>query len=312
MEIIKNLDDVKKIKGNLAIALGNFDGVHKGHQYLIGNCVEESKNKGLIPCVLTFEPHPNLVLGSKSFRLLNTLEQKLRMIEKLGVKYVFLIPFDQGFADTSPDDFVKNYLVKVFNVKKIFVGFNYSFGHKGQGNPALLEKMGKEYGFSVRVIEPVFINEQVVSSTLIRTKYKEGDIASAQELLGYWPILEGDVIPGFKRGRVMGFPTANLNVSEHILLPVDGVYAAFSEYRNVLYKGVVNIGAKPTFGDFNSSIEINIFDFEGEIYSENLRLHLVKGIRPVMKFTDSNQLKQQIQLDSEQAKIILTKLGDTM
>lgn len=307
MDIIRSFNEVKKINGNLAIALGNFDGVHKGHQYLIGSCVEESMKNDWVPCVLTFEPHPNLVLGIKDFRLLNTLEQKLRMIEKLGVDYVFLIPFDQGFADTSPDSFIKDYLVEIFKVKKIFVGFNYTFGQKGQGNPALLAKMGAEYGFSVNVIEPVIINDVVVSSTLIRSKYKEGDIVSAQELLGYSPELEGDVVPGFKRGRVMGFPTANLNISPHILLPVDGVYAAFTEYRNKIYKSVVNIGAKPTFGDFNSSVEIYIFDFEGEIYSENLKLQLVERIRPVMKFSDSNHLKEQIRLDSEQAKTLLEK-----
>lgn len=308
MEIIRNLEEVKKINRPLAIALGNFDGVHKGHQQLIGRCVEESKKHGLIPCVLTFDPHPNLILGNKKVRLLNTSKQKFRMIEKLGAEYLFLISFDKSFADTSPESFIEDYLVKVFNVKKIYVGFNYTFGHKGLGNPALLDSMGKRYGFDVSVIEPVIINKQIVSSTLIRLKYEEGDIAAVRELLGDWPILEGEVIPGYKRGRDMGFPTANLNIPDHILLPADGVYAAFTEYMNKVYQGVVNIGAKPTFNDFRPSVEINIFDFADQIYSEALMVHLVKRIRPVKKFTDITDLKEQIHKDSQQARVILTDI----
>lgn len=305
MKIITNLEDMGKITKPLALALGNFDGVHRGHQYLIGSCVAESAANNLIPGVLTFEPHPGLVLGKKEFKLLNTGMQKYRLIEKLGAEYLFLLPFNGSFADTTPESFVTEYLVKLFRVRKVYVGFNYSFGHKGMGNPALLQSMGKTLGFAVKVIEPVVIDGEIVSSTLVRQKYCQGDLRSARKLLGYWPQIEGKVVPGSKRGRILGFPTANISVSEDILLPAEGVYAAFAEYQGRLYQGVVNIGCKPTFNDPGNSVEIHIFDFREEIYGEVLRVHLIERIRPVLKFTDGNQLKIQIEKDSQKARDIL-------
>lgn len=297
MQIIKH--PIKHMHSKpLAAALGNFDGVHRGHQNLIKQCVSESGERGWEPCVITFEPHPSLVVNSgRNLKLINTPEQKFRLIEGLGINKIYLLQFDAAFALTSPEEFVRSYLVDMLEIRKIFVGFNYAFGHKGRGNPGLLKELGAELGFAVSVIDPVEIKGQIVSSTLIREKLKEGDIEEASDLLGYWPALEGKVITGHQRGRDLGFPTANLRIPEYILLPAYGVYAALVLWKGVILQAAVNIGVKPTFGTAEPSVEVHLLDYTGDIYAQELNVQLMAMIRPEIKFNNPAELQEQIRQD---------------
>jgi len=317
MRIIRNLQKASEIKRPLTIALGNFDGVHLGHKSLIRMCVEESRTKDWESCIFTFEPHPSLVIApEKKIKLINTPKQKYRLISQLGVNNLILLQFNKELAATTPEDFVKQYLVDLLQVKKVFVGFNYSFGQKGRGNPQLLEELGQLYGFDVAVISPVVIDKEVVSSTLIRQKYGEGDIPGAAKLLGYWPCLEGEVISGDKRGgTLLGFPTANISVSECALMPQYGVYAALvdemRQNKNDTVKtglpAIVNIGMRPTFNIGKLAAEVHILDFSGDLYHKYLSIKLLRQIRQEQRFENFAELQKQIENDIRQARKILTE-----
>jgi len=311
MQIIRDIQN-SPIKKPIAVALGNFDGVHRGHQQLIKQCVTESRERGWESCVITFEPHPVLVLAKhREFKLLNTYEQKYRLIAELGVDYLCLLSFDSALAGLPPEDFVQRYLIKVFNLQKVFVGFNFTFGDRGRGTSATLEELGRQNGFAVGVLEPVVIEKEVVSSSLIREKYKTGNIVEAARLLGYWPVLEGKVVPGEQRGRKMGFPTANLELPDYILLPSYGVYAAFAEVKGQQYQAIINVGVKPTFGSEKPTVEAYIFDYHEDLYQQNLQLRLVDKIRPERKFDGLDDLKEQITMDVREARQILQQAQDT-
>lgn len=311
MQIIRDIQN-SPIKKPIAVALGNFDGVHRGHQQLIKQCVTESRERGWESCVITFEPHPVLVLAKhREFKLLNTYEQKYRLIAELGVDYLCLLSFDSALAGLPPEDFVQRYLIKVFNLQKVFVGFNFTFGDRGRGTSATLEELGRQNGFAVGVLEPVVIEKEVVSSSLIREKYKTGNIVEAARLLGYWPVLEGKVVPGEQRGRKMGFPTANLELPDYILLPSYGVYAAFAEVKGQQYQAIINVGVKPTFGSEKPTVEAYIFDYHEDLYQQNLKLRLVDKIRPERKFDGLDDLKEQITMDVREARQILQQAQDT-
>lgn len=298
MDIIKNPTEKIKHTKPIAVALGNFDGVHLGHQKLISQCVEESRENGWDPCVVTFEPHPSLVVNSgRNLKLINTPEQKFRLIERLGVKTIYLLKFDLEFAATSPEDFVRYYLVELLGIRKVFVGFNYAFGCKGKGNPGLLKELGEAWGFAASIIEPVVIAGEIVSSSLIRDKMRKGHIQGAAQMLGYWPALEGTVVSGHKRGRHLGFPTANLQIKEHILLPAYGVYAALVQWKGHLLQAAVNIGVKPTFGATEPSVEVHILDYTGNIYAEELMVQIIAMVRPEKVFNQAADLQEQIQQD---------------
>lgn len=307
MQIINNITDIKRLNLPLAIALGNFDGVHKGHQALLHNCITESKQKGWYSAVLLWHPHPAQVLQSpqQQIKYLNTLEQKYELIKAIGIQYLFCLPFCRNIAALSPQEFVQEYLVDLFKVKGVFVGFNYSFGHKGSGTPELLKVLGEQKGFMVSITEPVIIDGQIVSSTLIRQRYKEGDIPGAAKLLGYYPAISGKVVPGEHRGREMGYPTANIEISSLQALPSYGVYAAFAEYKNQLLPSIVNIGNKPTFNSTSVSFEVHLFNFKGNLYQENLKIFLVKKIRAERKFRSKEDLQAQISLDISVVQKIL-------
>jgi len=313
MQIITNIQENNSIKRPTAIALGNFDGVHRGHQQLISRCVQESRENGWDSCVLTFEPHPTLVLAKNSkLRLLNTYQQKYQLLEQLGIDYLYLLSFDYTLAAMPPEEFVHRYLMDIFHVQKVYVGFNFTFGEKGRGTSRTLQEMGRQNNFAVSVLEPVVIGKEVVSSSLIREKYKTGDIPQAARLLGYWPVLEGLVVSGEQRGRLMGFPTANLELPEYIILPSYGVYAAFAEIMGQQYKAIINVGIKPTFGSDKPTVEAYILDYQGNLYDQKLLLRLVRKIRPEQKYDGLSQLQEQIRRDVTEARQILQEEKDCL
>lgn len=312
MQIITKVEDARRISVPLAIALGNFDGVHRGHQTLIRQCVEESRRQRWEPGIMTFYPHPLQVISGRKIKLLNTAEQKYRLLRMLDIKHLFLVSFDLDFASITPEDFVRLYLVELLKVKKVYVGFNYSFGQKGRGTPQLLEELGRKHGFAVSVTQPVIIDNEIVSSTLIREKYGAGDMEGAARLLGYRPYLEGQVVSGEKRGRTLGFPTANLEVPDDLLLPSYGVYAAYVEIcwgedgsRAGIYPAVANIGIKPTFGAHKPAVEVHILDLAEDLYQKVIKIQLVKKIRPELRFNETGELSQQIRQDIQVARKVL-------
>lgn len=318
MRIIRSFKKINQIKKPLAVALGNFDGVHLGHRRLIQKCAEESRANGWESGICTFEPHPSKIIApGKKVMLINTPEQKYRLLGGLGIDNLILLRFDEELAATAPEDFVNKYLVSLLRVKKIYVGFNYTFGLKGKGDPRLLEQLGRVYGFEVSVTEPVYIGNDVVSSTLIRHKYAWGDIPGAARLLGYWPCLEGEVVGGDRRGRELGFPTANVAVGEDTLLPQYGVYAATVHTsrdcnpvpENNGLPAVVNIGLRPTFTSAKVTVEAHLLDFTGDLYGKNICLKILKQVRRERCFCDSAALQRQICQDIEDTRAFFSTTG---
>lgn len=305
MQIIRNSSESGIIKKPLAIALGNFDGVHLGHRAIISRCVSECREEGWEPAVLTLEPHPALVLGEKRLQLINTLEQKLALFASLGVQYTILLPFSVRTAAIAPEDFVRKILIDTYKAKRVYCGFNYTFGQKGAGTSQTLVLLGEKSGLQVRVISPVIINGEVVSSSLIREKYAYGDLETAIKLLGYRPAMEGPVTQGEQRGRKLGFPTANMQISENILLPADGVYAVWAKVHEQVLPAVVNIGFRPTFAKKARSVEVHILDYQGDLYGLHMRIEMVKRIRPERRFASGSELTNQVNKDIQTARKIL-------
>ncbi len=306
MQLRKTFTEQEKQQNPLAIALGNFDGVHRGHRFLLQQCVEKSKAKGWAPAVLLWDPHPATVVApQQEWKFILSPAQKERFFAALGIEYLFRLPFDTQVAALAPAEFARRYLVDLFGAQEVFVGFNFSFGRQGSGTPETLQQLGEEMGFAVLVIEPVRIDGQIVSSTLIRQKLLAGDIPAATQLLGYAPILEGMVVPGKGRGSGLGFPTANLAVPPEQLLPAFGVYAAFVEYAGRQYPGVLNIGANPTFNSKQVTVEIHIPGLQKKLYQEYLKISLVQRIRDEIKFASPEALRAQIARDIKRADRIL-------
>lgn len=305
MRLIKSVEEAVLYSQDTVMALGNFDGVHKGHQTLIKYCIREGMRGIGVPSVLILDPHPSLIFSKSNFKLINTTEQKIKLMERLGIENIFLLPFDERLANVTAEDFARYYLKGIFKSRKVIVGFNYSFGRKGLGTPGLLKDLGEAIGFEIEIVQPVLCGGEIVSSTLIRKKLQKGDIEGAQKLLGYWPILGGRVIPGEQRGRVLGFPTANIEVPDYILLPALGVYAALTYHKNTLIPAVVNIGNKPTFRSNKITIEAHLLDYDQNLYGEYLEISLLKHLRPEQKFDQISQLQQQIACDIKAVRLLL-------
>ncbi len=292
--------------GSCVIALGNFDGVHLGHRRLLENGLAEARRLEVDLSVLVFDPHPLKVIGSeKKIQLLTTKEERLQIFEKLGVDLVYLIPFTKLMAETSPRQFVVGTLLPL-GVIQVIVGFNYSFGSKGQGTPDDLQRLGKEYGFGVSVLQAQSIEGRVISSSSIRQALEQGDINLAQKLLGRIPCLSGIVVQGEQRGRLLGYPTANILPEEDLLIPKRGVYAVWADLDHERYYGMMNIGRKPTFHeDYKSTIEVHFFDYQGDLYGKELNVHIEARLRDERKFSGLDELIKQLERDKVQAVSML-------
>ncbi|WP_054694870.1 bifunctional riboflavin kinase/FAD synthetase [Syntrophomonas palmitatica] len=301
MQIINGLEQYRKSERPLFLALGNFDGVHHGHSRLIKGLVDEAHNYGAVSAAFIFEPHPSRVLNpERAPKLLVTAERKAELLENLGLELLIYHPFTMEMARTSPREFVEKLLVNIMGVKHIAVGFNYTFGHKGSGTAEMLQEMGREYGFTVQIVPAVELDGEVVSSSLIRSYLENGAIESAGKLLGYYPMIEGIVVEGEKRGFTIGFPTANLAVPADLSIPSRGVYAARAEIDGQLYKAAVNIGNKPTFhADYPICVEAHLIDFEGNLYGRQVRLFFLHKIRDEKKFNGAEELMAQIARDRQ-------------
>ncbi len=307
MQILRREDLPQKFSYCVA-TIGNFDGVHLGHQVLFKETIKQARSKGGQAVAITFDPHPLKVLRPEvPFKLICTLEQKIKLIEEAGLDYLLLLEFTPELAALEAEDFVEEILVRGLGIKKLVVGYDYRFGRKRRGDTELLKVLGRRFGFEVIVIPPQKVDGLVVSSTLIRELITEGEVALAAKLLGRYYQLCGEVIPGHGRGRkLLGFPTANLKLSREKLLPKTGVYAVYVTLDQEKRPGVMNLGFNPTFGDHYLSAEVHIFDFKGDLYGQRICVSLVARLRDEKKFSSPEELAAQIAEDCQRARKILS------
>ena len=306
-------DTVAAAERGAGVAIGNFDGVHLGHQAVIGEAGRIARAGGLPHAVLTFEPHPRRVFrpDDPPFRL-TPFRAKSRHLEALGVDLLFTLHFDLAFAQMSAADFLEGVLVRNLGVRHAVVGYDFVFGHQRGGSPALLQARGAELGFGVTVVGPIAASGGAVySSTRIRELLVGGKPREAAALLGRCWEIEGRVERGDARGRSIGFPTANLLLDDY-LRPAAGVYAVrvgIEEGRRTLwYEGVANLGQRPTFGGSDLRLEAHLFDFDRDLYGRHLRVALVEHLRPERKFSGIDALKAQIATDAAEARTLLQSL----
>ena len=312
MELIENIDQINRPFNKAVLTIGNFDGVHKGHQALLHQVMEKADEIGGTSIAITFEPHPLRALGISSPPLITRYDQKEELIEKSGIDVLICIPFDKAFAAITADDFIEKILVNKIGMKGIIIGPDYTFGKDRTGTIDLLKSEGKRLGFET-IISP-WINDtntgiERISSTRIREIIMEGKVEQAMKYLGRHYQIRGKVIRGRKRGgSQLGFPTANIKLYDE-LCPKLGVYAVKAETIKGSFWGVANIGFSPTFGDQMFTIEVHILNFDGDLYDTRLRINLVARLRDEKKFSSIDQLSEQITKDVEIAKEILLKNG---
>jgi len=285
------------------ITLGNFDGVHLGHQEIFRRVTKKAKALELPGVALSFYPHPLKVLRPQSAPLmLLPLKEKVRLLEAMGLDHFICLRFTKEFASMEAGEFAERVLVECFHAKEVFVGRDYRFGRDRKGDVVFLSELGKRCGFSVNVVEPVVVEGVLVSSTRIRRMLIEGRVTEAMKLLGRPYKLLGKVVRGVGRGRILGFPTANID-PENELIPKVGVYSVAVEVENITHPGVVNIGFNPTFEDEKMiKIEVHIIDFSGELYNKEIGVSFLKRIRGEVKFSSPEELAKRIGKDVEEAK----------
>ena len=306
MKIFNSLEAVEAAGSELrpcAVALGNFDGVHKGHQQLIGKAVRAAQRRGLASAVFTFSNHPKTMLpGGKEIKNIIYQEEKIALIEKLGVDYLFNVEFTHEIQTTSPADFVEKLLAGRLRAAEIFCGFNYRFGYKAAGNVKFLREEGRRLGIKVNVIEPVIIDGEVVSSTLIRSLIRSGDVDECAKFLGRNYDVGGEVVVGNRLGRKLGFPTSNIMIDESMVTPPNGVYITYCIYNGVKYPSVTNVGVKPTVGVYKKNVETHIFNFDKELYGKQIKVEFLKMTRDEVKFDNVEELSAQIARDCQEAE----------
>ncbi len=307
MEIIRHILNYPRLS-HPVVSLGNFDGVHLGHQTILRRLVQEAERRQGTALVVTFHPHPLLVLQpDRPLSLILSLREKVDHLAQQGVHRVVLQRFSHAFSRLSPEEFVHQYLVQAIGAEKIIIGHNFSFGRERTGSAEALEQLGQRYGFEVEVVGPVWMLDREVSSSAIRSLLSGGDLERATILLNRLYTVSGRVQKGFQRGRTIGFPTANLRPQTDMLLP-NGVYAVRVDLgRQTQLAGVANVGINPTFGQNKRTIEAHIFDFSADIYGQRLRVGFVARLRGERKFPSVQNLVDQIQEDVERARALLSQ-----
>ena len=281
------------------VTIGTFDGVHLGHQQIIAQLKEEAARIGGESVIITFDPHPRKIVTSVpgDVKLLTTLDEKITLLAAAGVDHLVVVPFDHAFSNQTAEQYIRAFLYENFRPHTVIIGYDHRFGKGREGDYHLIEAYGKELGFEVREIPEQVLHKVVISSTRIRNALKENDIATANSFLGYPYFFEGTVVEGNKLGRTIGYPTANLHISsEDKLVPGDGVYAVKTG-KNGEHTGMMNIGYRPTVDGRKKVIEVNIFDFNQDIYGQQLQVHLHHYLRGEVKFEGLEALKAQLLRD---------------
>ncbi|MBR0277002.1 MAG: bifunctional riboflavin kinase/FAD synthetase [Clostridia bacterium] len=297
MDIIKY---GQNIPDGMAVALGAFDGVHMGHKKLTENVVEYAKKNKCKSCVFTFDKLPH------ASYFINSIEERAKIFDDLGIDVLFVKDFDNEFKNTSDIDFLNKFLIKS---KYVTVGFNFKFGRNRTGNSGLLREFCDKNSIDCDIINPVLCDNNIVSSSLIRKYISDGNFASASKMLGRPFYISGKVVHGNKIGRKMGFPTANIIIDSKRIMPPKGVYITVTEYNGKLYRSITNYGAKPTFNDDNVLVETNIFDFNKDIYGNNIIIYFKEKIRDISAFSSADELKNTLNSDRDKCLKFFSKNG---
>ncbi len=316
MQVHRDINNLPLFK-NTVLTIGTFDGVHSGHVEIIKQVKKESEKINGPSLIITFDPHPRMVLAPEqntSLQLLNTLQEKIELIESHHIDHLVIVPFTISFAEQHPREYIKSFLVDKFHPQIIVTGYDHHFGKDRKGNYKMLEEYETEGKYKVEEIPAHVLDNVSISSTKIRQALKEGNITAANQYLGYEYFFTGIVVDGNKLGRSLGYPTANIYVAdEYKLIPPYGVYAVTVKVRNAdenfettpLYNGMMNIGIRPTIGDNKIMTEVNIFDFDENIYGKEMRVFVKKYLRPEIKFANLEELKIQLQEDERQLRKLL-------
>lgn len=299
MKIYNNLGEFKRLN-HAVVTIGTYDGIHFGHRKIISRLCDLAKSTGGESVLLTFFPHPRLIIDpeNQDLKMINTMEEKAEILEKLGVDHLIITPFTRDFSNLSPDEYIREILVETIGLKNLIVGYDHRFGKNRSGGMKELLESAVKYGFEVEQIDEQDINDVAVSSTKIRTSLLNGQVGLAATYLGYPFSLYGPVIKGDKIGRTIGFPTANIFVEQsYKLIPSDGIYAVNVVMEGQTYRGMAYIGQRPTINGMTRNIEVNIFDFDQEIYGQYIKMNFMEFLRHDVKFTGLEDLKKQLHQD---------------
>ncbi|MCZ4408040.1 bifunctional riboflavin kinase/FAD synthetase [Cryomorphaceae bacterium 1068] len=313
MEVYHDVADFHPTSGTI-VTVGTFDGVHIGHKTIINRINELAKNQNGESVLLTFWPHPRLVLfpDDNELKLLSTLRERIELLRESGIDHLIIHPFSVDFSRITAVEYVRDILVRDLNVSKLVIGYDHHFGRNREGNLEELKSVAPDYGFEVEEISAQEIDDVNVSSTKIRNALLDGDLAKANEFLGYRYSVSGKVIKGQEIGRSIGFPTANLEPDEsYKLIPGNGVYSVAVDYDGRIYRGMANLGNRPTVSDSEDRIlEVNLFEFDGDLYEKEIKVTFVDRIRDEIKFESLEQLRAQLQKDATVAGRHLDDLSD--
>ena len=308
MQVHRDIDQLPPFR-NAVVTIGTFDGVHMGHRQIIEKLKVEAKSNEGETVIITFHPHPRKVVSSTilGIRLINTLDEKLMLLEQHGIDHVVVVPFTEAFANQSADEYIKNFLVGKFHPHTIIIGYDHRFGRDRLGDYLLLERKADEYGYNLKEIPKHILENISISSTNIREAILHNDTTTANKLLGYDFFFSGVVVHGDKLGRKLGYPTANLKIQdEEKILPGNGIYAVYAEVENGnRFKGMMSIGFRPTVDGKKRVIEVNLFDFSEEIYGQVLTVYVKKYLRAEIKFDGLDALVKQIDQDKIESLKIL-------
>jgi riboflavin kinase/FMN adenylyltransferase len=304
MEVFRDIEDFHRPELKTVVTMGNFDGIHLGHQALVANAAAEAKQWRTKSVVFTFEPHPlKLLAPERAPRMIVNHQDKIEMLQALGVDAIIVQTFDRRFASIEAEDFVRRYLLECLNLSKIWLGRDLRFGRARQGDAEDLIRWGSELGFGVGIVEPILVQGKRISSSRIRQLIEQGRVDEVRPMLGRYHFISGMVVSGHRRGRNMGFPTANLAATTE-LLPQDGIYATILELQNHHWLSVSSVGHNPTFEKGSRTVEAHILDFTQDIYGEPVKLSFVQRIREERKFAQIEDLVTQMHEDVQAARAI--------
>lgn len=308
MKVYSNIEDFKEVK-NPIVTTGTFDGVHLGHQKIIARLKDVAQKHQGETVLLTFYPHPRMVLfpDDNELKLLNTQQEKIELLEKYGIDHLIIHPFTKEFSRLTSVEFVRNILVNQLHTNRLIIGYNHHFGRNREGSFEHLKEFGPVYGFDVEEIPAKDIDSIEVSSTKIRVALQSGDVETANTYLGHTYSITGKVIKGNQLGRTLGYPTANILIDDkYKLIPADGVYAVKVGVNGKSYGGMLNVGNNPTINGKGRSIEVNIFDFSGDIYGADATIYFIKRLRDEQKFNGLDELKNALAIDKQNALKIVS------
>lgn len=303
MQVYRNLDEIENNKATV-LTVGTFDGVHLGHKFIFEKLKEISDRKNLRSVVVTFSPHPRTVV-SQSFdlKLLTTFDEKTEVLSNIGIDNLVVVKFDEAFSKLTSREFIEIYLVNKIGLSEFVIGHDHKFGKDRGGDELKLRELGEQLNFNVKTVGPVSVDDSIISSTKIRNALSDGELDFANKLLGRFYSFRGNVVKGATRGRILGFPTANISVEDKFkLIPKTGVYAVRCLIDGDIVYGVMNIGYRPTFTDDGSlSLEVHLFDFDKDVYGSTMKVELLKRLRSEQKFNSKEELIYQIERDKRLA-----------